>query len=65
MDEKERRRRAIEGLDAMRDPFIGYQLVSEMFEDSRRERLCDGDYSFQQKHLTLPEIWRDITSVYN
>ena len=65
MDEEERRRRAIENLDAMNDPFRRAVIASQMLEDFRIEESASGEEVPILKHQTLYEIWRDIASVYN
>jgi hypothetical protein len=76
MDEEERRRRAIEGLDAIRNPVTRLQLLEDMAEARRVERgnypiegECDTPCGYglvdssPQRYLTVPEIWEEIASV--
>lgn len=56
MGEEELRKRAKEGLDAMENPFIGPRLAEEMLEGYYEKRKYES-------HLTLHEIWKEISSI--
>ena len=62
MADEERRRRACDILDDIHDPINGPLVLLRRLEDLAE---LDGRIVSQREYLTLPQIWKEIASLYD